>query len=86
MPPLLVPLKLQISIFWAHLSPGEPASFPNVPPSGRQLSKIRSRARYPVTKGKPGGKLPIGKRASRSPCFSFSAAVRKAATNQAYIL
>jgi hypothetical protein len=36
------------------------------------LSKIKSWARYPATKGRPGGKLPAGKRASRFPCFSVS--------------
>ena len=39
---------------------------------------------YPPTKGRAGGKLPVGKATLRSPAFSFSAACRKAATNQAY--
>ena len=65
-------------------SPGEQTSLPNGPQSGRSLSRS-GRARYPATKGKPGGKLPTGNRASRSPWFSFSAAERKAATNQEYI-
>jgi hypothetical protein len=34
---------------------------------------------YPPTKGRAGGKLPIGKAALRSPDFNFSAACRKAA-------
>jgi len=55
-------------------------------PSGDVTVKDQVACRYPLTKGKPGGKLPIGKLASRSPCFNFSAAERKAATNQEYIL
>jgi hypothetical protein len=36
----------------------------------------------PLTNGSAGGKLPAGKGAARSPAWSFSAAVREAATNQ----
>jgi len=49
------------------------------------LSKIGASAGYPVTKGRAGGKLPGGKDAGR-PCFNFSAAERKTATNAEYIL
>src|SRR6185312_13522339 len=41
-----------------------------------------SPAGYPATKGSPGGKLPAGNGALRSPAFNFSAAVRKSETNQ----
>ena len=80
------PLKLPIASLRAHLSPDEPASFPDGPLAvGLVAVKDRVLGCYPATKGRPGGKLPTGKRASRSPCFNFSAAERKAATNQEYI-
>ena len=41
-----------------------------------------SPAGYPATKGRPGGKLPAGNDALRSPAFRVSAAVLKSATNQ----
>ncbi len=82
---LLSPLKPQIPFLRAHLSPVELPGFPNRPSSGELLSKIVSRAGYPVTKGRAGGKLPTGKMAGR-PCFNVSAAARKADTNPEYIL
>ncbi len=45
-------------------------------------SKIEAWPSYPATNGKAGGKQPAGKGAVRSPRRSFSAASRKAPTNQ----
>jgi hypothetical protein len=52
------------------------------PPIGRTAVKERCRRGYPATKGSPGGKLPAGNGALRSPAFNASAAVRKSETNQ----
>jgi hypothetical protein len=52
------------------------------PPFGRTAVKERRRRSYPATKGKPGGKLPAGNGALRSPAFKVSAAVLKSETNQ----
>jgi len=47
------------------------------------VGSLARRGDYPPTNGSAGGKHPAGKAALRSPAFSFSAACRKAATNQA---
>ena len=49
---------------------------------GLEAVKERRQRGYPGTKGSPGGKLPAGNGALRSPAFNFSAAFRKSATNQ----
>src|SRR4051794_11092883 len=49
----------------------------------RRVRRARREEDYPATNGRAGGKLPAGKTALRLPCRSFSAACRKAATNQA---
>jgi len=54
--------------------------------SGGLSVKDQRSLTYPATKGNPGGKLPDGKGAFRSPRFKISAAERKAATNQEYML
>ena len=54
----------------------------NGPLIGRPAVKERGQRDYPGTKGIPGGKLPAGNGAFRSPAFNFSAAVRKSETNQ----
>jgi hypothetical protein len=49
---------------------------------GGEAVKERRRGRYPATKGRAGGKLPVGKRALRSPQRSLSDASRKAPGQQ----
>jgi hypothetical protein len=60
-------------------SHGSRCKWPSNRPCGCQRS---SPAVYPATKGSPGGKLPAGNGALRSPALDFSAAAPKAATNQ----
>ena len=50
------------------------------------LTAYRTGTSPALTKGRPGGKLPSGNRADRSPAFRCSAASRNAATKRAYIL
>jgi hypothetical protein len=50
---------------------------------GGEAGKERRLEGHPDTNGRAGGKLPAGKGALRSSCRSFSAACRKADTNQA---
>jgi hypothetical protein len=67
---------------WRHLWPTESwlaAEWPSNRTGGCQRTPP---AGYPATKGSPGGKLPAGNGALRSPAFNFSAAVLKSETNQ----
>jgi hypothetical protein len=66
--------------FMTNPPPGHTFSFPSAG-EGRDCQVtdqdlLRSAASYPPTNGNAGGKLPMGKRGSGSPFWSFSAAVR----------
>src|SRR5262245_6529967 len=55
--------------FSGHTSPQQSSELSSIALTGRHPVKDRLWFFYPATKGKPGGKLPAGKGASRSPCF-----------------
>jgi len=71
-----------LTLFWTHLEPFELKLAMKWPSIGRPAVKERGRRDYPGTKGSPGGKLPAGNCALRSPAFNLSAAFRKSETNQ----
>jgi hypothetical protein len=63
-------------------------STPRPEPSDESLQdliRLRLRRGHAATNGSPGGKLPAGNFAVRSPHRSFSEAVRNATTNHPYI-
>ena len=67
-------------VLWELLDTPRPSRPGKTP---RILAVKRRGGGHPPTNGRPGGKLPLGKGAARSPARSFSASSRKAATNQA---
>jgi hypothetical protein len=69
-------VRLHVSQFSALLEPDPEKAMPQ--PSAKRAPGISSDRHagksYPLTNGRPGGKLPMGKQAFRSPAFSLSAA------------
>jgi len=66
-----------------HLPPRESPTRESGPRAGCEAVKERLSRHYPATKGRAGGKLPVGKGALRSPRRSLSEASRKALTKAA---
>jgi hypothetical protein len=65
-------VRLRVSQFSALLEPGKDETMPQ--PSEKGSQDGRAGKSYPLTNGRPGGKLPTGKQAFRSPDFHLSAA------------
>jgi hypothetical protein len=63
---------------WTHVLLDEPPAHESGPPVSCEPIKKHWGDRYPATKGRAGGKLPVGKGASRSPRLNLSDASRKA--------
>jgi hypothetical protein len=77
------PPKRRLGVaLWRHLRLTESWLAVSGPSIGRTAVKERCRRGYPGTKGSPGGKLPAGNGALRSPALNASAACRKTETNQ----